>query len=313
MGKKGICAAKALKRVGSLLLAAVLLAFIAAPMAAAAPQAQATKCSTRYPIVFVHGAGFTDKTFGINYWGRIPSELADHGAKIYYGDTDGWGSIESNAAQLKETIEKVLAQTGSRKVNLIAHSKGGLEARYMISSLGMVSKVASLTMICTPNHGSETMSSLMEYPDILFRGAALFVDGFRRLSGDESPDFYNGIQGLTAEYMKNFNKKNKDKSGVYYQSYAAALAAPASDLILCWPAYLIKSIEGQNDGLVTVESAKWTNFRGVLRGAGYRGVSHADVADLRRTDLEIDPSLNGATTIRGFYVNMVTELKSKGY
>jgi len=261
----------------------------------------------------VHGAGFRDKNLFINYWGRIPGVLDDNGARIFYGNTDGWCSVENGAAALKATVEKVLAQTGSAKVNIVAHSKGGTEARYMISSLGMADKVASLTTIATPHHGSKTMDVFLAMPNLLLRAVAIPADIIRWFWGDKRPDFLKGIQSLGTGYMKEFNKNNPDKSGVYYQSYAAAMQSPMSDIIMSWPNYVIKSLDGENDGMVTVESAKWTNFRGVLRGAGSRGVSHLDEVDFRRSDVSIQKMDNGAETIRAFYVALLADLKQKGY
>jgi triacylglycerol lipase len=249
---------------------------------------------------------------GINYWGRIPKTLKAQGAAIYYGKTDGWGSIETNAAILKTTIEKVLAQTKAAKVNIIAHSKGGLEARYMICNLGMAGKVASLTTIATPHHGSVAAKELLGLRDWFYRLLAIPANAIRFLFGDKHPDFYNGTKSLTTDYMKDFNKKNPDRSGIYYQSFAGGMKAPSSDIILVWPSAKIRSSEGENDGAVSVASAKWTNFRGVLRGAGYRGVSHLDEVDFRRRDVKIQPLL-GAATVREFYVALVADLKQSGY
>jgi len=288
----------------AVLLAVLCSAWLFAPAAHAA----GTSAATKYPIVLVHGAGFKDKNLGINYWGRIPRTLQAQGAKVFYGNMDGWGAIESNAAMLKKTVEKVLEKTGSEKVNIIAHSKGGLEARYMISSLGMAGKVASVTTIATPHHGSTMVN---KYSGGLLRFSAIFVNVIRWIWGDKHPDFYQASKQMTPAYMKDFNAKNPDMAGIYYQSFAGAVSAPASDLIMVWPSYTIRG-EGENDGIVSVASAKWTNFRGVLRGAGYRGVSHLDEVDFRRSDLKIQPLL-GATTVRGFYAAVAADLKAKGY
>jgi len=269
--------------------------------------------ATKYPIVLVHGAGFRDATFRIGYWGRIPATLEARGARIFFGGTDGWGSIESNAAMLKETIECVLAETGSEKVNIIAHSKGGVDARYMISAMGMADQVASLTTISTPHHGSETLDKIIGVPDCLYKGASWVMDGiFRVFIGDEAPDFYNGSKSLATEYMKDFNIMHPDDPGVYYQSFGAALTVLGGSILLSWTAYPIERIEGENDGLVAVNSAKWGNFRGELRGAARRGVSHADLVDIWRRDLKIQPLL-GAETIREFYIAVASDLKARGY
>ena len=297
-------------RLAMLMVLLAALLFAPAAHAAAVP---ANDCATKYPIVLVHGAGFRDMTVGIvNYWGRIPGGLEARGAKLFYAGTDGWGNVEDGAAILKATVEKVLAETGSARVNLIAHSKGGLEARYMISSLGMAGKVASLTTISTPHGGSGVIDTILGVPDFLMRAAAGVVNTFSRVTGDRRPDFYAGVRSFGTEQAMAFNKENPDQPGVYYQSFAGEVYAPASDLILSIPGYWVKSTEGPNDGLVTVESAKWGNFRGVLRGAGYRGVSHADEVDMRRTDVAIQPLL-GAENIPAFYAAMVAELKQMGY
>lgn len=300
-----------MRRILAVMTAVLLPALLLAPAAQA--RGISDECATKYPIVLVHGAGFRDMNVGfINYWGRIPPLLESRGAKLYYGGTDGWGNVEDCAASLKAVVEQVLKETGSEKVNLIAHSKGGLEARYMISSLDMADKVASLTTIGTPHHGSKVIHKILDLPDYLLRGAAVAANGFSRLTGDRKPDFYGGVHSFSEEYMKAFNERNPNREGVYYQSFAGVLWAPASDIIMIIPGYLIKTEDGPNDGLVTVESAKWGNFRGVLRGTGYRGVSHADEVDFRRKDVPIYPML-GAKTVPAFFAAMVAELKQMGY
>jgi len=296
------------KRLLAVLTAVLLAALLLAPAA----QAATAECATKYPIVLVHGAGFRDSNVGVNYWGRIPKTLQDKGAKLYYGGTDGWCSIEQGAADLKATVERVLRQTGSAKVNIIAHSKGGIEARYMISTLGMADKVASLTTISTPHRGSKSIDAIMGAPDILLRGVGLAGSAVRFAWGDKRPDFYAGIKSLDTNYMREFNKKNPDKAGVYYQSFAGELPSGANDVILAATRSAIYNNEGPNDGMVSVESAKWTNFRGVLRGSAGRGVSHLDEVDFRRSDVAIEPLL-GAKTVRDFYAALAADLKQKGY
>ena len=88
-------------------------------------------CKTKYPILMVHGMGFRDRKY-LNYWGRIPKILKENGADIYYGHQDSNGSIETNAYVLKDTVVDILTGTGADKVNIIAHSKVGLDARYMV-------------------------------------------------------------------------------------------------------------------------------------------------------------------------------------
>ncbi len=40
------------------------------------------RCRTRYPLLLVHGLGFHDHA-RLNYWGRIPEKLREHGAEVF--------------------------------------------------------------------------------------------------------------------------------------------------------------------------------------------------------------------------------------
>ena len=118
---------------------------------------------TRYPIVLVHGLGMKDTSF-MKSWGWIDRILRVQGYTVYKSSVDGFGTVESNAKQLKEEIGKILEETGAEKVNIIAHSKGGLDAKYMIQQMDMAKQVASLTTLCTPHKGSPIASFVMRFP-----------------------------------------------------------------------------------------------------------------------------------------------------
>lgn len=265
-------------------------------------------CATRYPILLVHGTAFRDWE-RLGYWGRIPKLLRERGAQVYFGRQDGWATVENNARALARRVDQVLAQTGSGKLHLIAHSKGGLDARYLASSLGYGEKLASLTTVSTPHHGSRTMDALWRLPGWCFRAAGFFVNRVYRLLGDTRPDFCAVCRQFTTGWAEEFNRRNPDAPGVLYRSYAGAMAGWRSDLFMWWSNLIISRVEGENDGLVTVESARWTNFCGVWRGTGGRGLSHMDEVDfrrraLRRRGVTVDPAQR--------YVELVSQLKRTG-
>jgi triacylglycerol lipase len=270
------------------------------------------KCATKYPIVLIHGTGFRDHKL-INYWGRIPKALKNEGAEIYYGYQDSWGTIEANAQVIKKNIINLIATTGCEKVNLIAHSKGGMEARYLISSLEMDGKIASLTTISTPHHGSKTMDVFYNMPRILHVFIAHFVNLWFKILGDKSPNFYTTSRQFSTYFCEEFNKQNLDSEWVYYQSYATVMKNSFSDIFMVIPNIVISLVDGENDGLVTPRSATWTNFRGVLRSASNRGISHADAVDFRRYRFTLKMKDNKISDIRDFYIDLVAELKEKGY
>ena len=263
------------------------------------------ECATRYPFILVHGTGFRDW----GYWGRIPKALEERGARVFFGGQDGWATVEHNGEVLKARVEEVLAETGCEKVHLIAHSKGGLDVRYMVSSLGMAPKVASVSLVSVPNHGSRTMDALARLPRWAFRLAGFFVNLWYRLLGDKHPDFCAVCTQFTTAWAENFNRANPDAEGVVYRSYAGAMRSWRSDLFMWWQNLIIGLVEGENDGLVTAASARWTGFQGVWRGADGRGVSHMDEVDFRRHPLRRHGEV---FDVVDEYIRMAAQLKELG-
>ena len=263
-------------------------------------------CRTRYPVVMVHGIFFRDWQF-FNYWGRVPKELKRNGANIYYGNQQSALSIAQSAAQLKAEILRILQESGAEKVNIVAHSKGGLDSRYAISMLGLENKVASLTTINTPHRGCEFVDALL---GSLPQGLICFVakkynDIFRKL-GDEAPDFLGGVKDLTASACRSFNEVVKDSPKVYYQSVMSKMASVSSAGFPLNLGYLLsKKYEGENDGLVSVSSAQWGEYLGLI-STKKQGVSHADMIDLMRQNRK-------GFDVSEFYVKLLEELKKKGF
>ena len=92
--------------------------------------------NTKYPIILVHGIIIKDIKF-IKSFGNIDRILRIQGHHVYKSNVDGVGTIENNASMLKEEILSILEKEKVDKVNIIAHSKGGLDSKYMIQQLGM--------------------------------------------------------------------------------------------------------------------------------------------------------------------------------
>ncbi|MBE6847299.1 MAG: hypothetical protein E7503_04090 [Ruminococcus sp.] len=271
-------------------------------------------CRTRYPILLLHGMGFHDRHPIHYYWGRIPRLLRMHGATVYLSGQDGNAITADNAQALVSVIEQILKETKAEKVNIIAHSKGGLEARYLVSTLGMGHCIASVTTLSTPHHGSRTIDWLLpRFAPIIKAGCGVF-DSFRRLMGDRKPYTYRVICELTSAHMRKFNKENPDDPRVFYRSYAFVMKNPFSDMIMAVPNAVVYLFEGENDGLLTPANAKWTNFRGVYRSVARRGISHPDVTDYRRLPFRLYQPKRPKTLsdITVLYLAMVRELRLKG-
>ena len=271
-------------------------------------------CKTKYPVLLVHGMGFRDRKI-FNYWGRIPKELEKRGCRIFYGNQDANATVHDNAVMIRKSLDYALEKSGSDKVNIIAHSKGGIDSRYLISTLGEYKKVASLSTVDSPHNGSETVDFLMKFPDILVKATGKITDFFMYIQGDRKPDSYQVFYELTTDYMKKFNAENPDISGVYYQSFGFCMKSPFSDLIMAFPYSVIKHIEhADTDGLLTERAMRWTNFRGMYTSPEKRGISHCDATDLRRRAFSKKIPLNDfeVSDIVDFYINLVSKLREKG-
>jgi triacylglycerol lipase len=262
--------------------------------------------SLKYPVLFVHGSGFRDGTFLLlNYWGRIPKYFIRHGITVYYGETDAWGSVENNALILKNKIVKILEKENVEKVNIIAHSRGGLEARYLISSLNMDCSVASLTTISTPHYGVKAMNIAINFLTPLHKFSAIFINFWFKILGDKNPDFFKSTRQLSEIYCSEFNKNNPNKETVYYQSYASKMKYFFSDPTFIIMNLFIQITDGDNDGLCPVESAKWGEFKGTITTKIF-GISHSGIIDLYKIKYSV-------VDIVETYLEIAKGLSRKGY
>ena len=255
-------------------------------------------CRTRYPILLIHGLNWRDD-WVLPYWGSVVQTLEAHGARFYLSGQDAWGSIPGNAGALYRRAGDILAETGAGKLNLLAHSKGGLEARYLISTLGFAGRAASLTTICTPHRGSRAAAAWLER-ERFCRLAGRCAENFWRARGDRDPDFRAAISALTPQAMARFHAENPDSPLVYYQSWGARLDRPGWDPMDRVQLWLTKA-DAPTDGLVSPESAAWGVYRGTLEG-----VSHQDSVDGRRRKR---PGFDA----RAFYIRLAQELAEMGF
>lgn len=246
-------------------------------------------CATRWPLLLIHGIGLRDN-WRVRYWGRIPRALTDSGARVYYGMQDAWGSIESNAAMLRDTLLSLVEQDGCERVNIIAHSKGGLDARMLASQEDCAPHIASITTLATPHAGSRTLDAIMRLPTPLLKAVGVPVNGIFRLLGDSSPDFFSVCSQLTTAAMKTFNEAHPVAEGLFCQSYAVAMKRLRDDPTMAFSYLVVRHFEGANDGLVAVSSTAFGSFGGVVEGEGKAGISHCDIVDLSKQLLKRPPS-----------------------
>lgn len=263
-------------------------------------------CATKYPILLVHGVFFRDSRY-LNYWGRIPKVLEENGATIYYGNHQSAASVEESAKELTDRIKQIVEETNCEKVNIIAHSKGGLDCRYAISLLGADQYVASLTTINTPHRGCEFADYLLSK---ISQGkqdsvAKIYNNTLKKL-GDTNPNFLEAVYDLTSNACQQRNEIVSDVDNVYYQSIGSKLNKALSGKFPLNLTYqFVQYFDGPNDGLVGEKSFQWGEDYRFLTLKGSRGISHGDMIDLNRENIK-------GFDVREFYVELVSGLREKG-
>lgn len=257
--------------------------------------------STKYPVVLVHGMMVKDFSLWPAFRG-ITDFLRKQNVTVYVSHQDGLGTIAHNAAQLKEEIEAILKKECCDKVNLIAHSKGGLDSRYMISQLNMGDHVASLTTLSTPHHGSGLSAKLLQMPIFLAKIIVFITNTGYRFLGDQQPDILRLGQELTAEAMENFNTSVPNVPGVYYQSYSST--APHKKAFLRFIPYQISRYceQDDTDGVVAVKSSQWGNYRGSISAE----LDHFKMVGVYGRKKKL-------TGVGLFYLHIIQELRNMGF
>ncbi|MEZ4743479.1 MAG: alpha/beta hydrolase [Bdellovibrionota bacterium] len=213
-----------------------------------------------------------DQIGSFGYFYRVRRALENDGYRVYASKVDPFNTVAIRAGQLDQFIESVLAKTGADKVHIIAHSMGGLDARYVISQLKKESSIASLSMIGTPNYGTLIADKVLEELDSRKYHCLLIL---QKLVGIGESRFMQKVRevarDLSVGWIKNrFNPAVRDSDQVFYQSWAG-ISSPfiggSEDWMLpvLQPlSLLLQSWTGDNDGLVSVASQKWGKFNGTI-------------------------------------------------
>ncbi len=197
------------------------------------------------PIVLVHGLlGFDH----MRLWGRevpyfrgIAHCLASAGATVYTAKVPPLASVPDRAQALREFV----ASLPHDQVNLVAHSMGGLDARYAVARLGLDAQVGALITIATPHRGTPLADLGVKAP----------VRALRALVGRVGLHT-EAVDWLTSTRTTSFNGDIVDVDGV---TYASVVAKARRSLIATNPVLLsgllyLELCAGPNDGLVPVNS-----------------------------------------------------------
>lgn len=237
--------------------------------------------STRYPIVLVHGYAGVDQYFGIlDYFYRVPTLLREKGFAVFVPSLSPIELTSVRAQELSVFLDRVQAESGAEKFNLIAHSQGGLDSRFLISTLGEQDRIASLTTIATPHQGIPI----------------------------ELLDFFSR-QSFAQDTIEQFNQENPPSPQVSYFSWSARTCTLLEPLCLrslhgevvtpfLLATYTLLRAYGFNDGLVPTESMLYGIHLGELNADHFDQIGQ--IADQNR----------GAFAHLEFYLNEALRLQA---
>lgn len=226
------------------------------------------------PLVFAHGfLGFKEigKTA---YFNNLDGHLKRRfpGRPVYFTQVDPGASIERRAGQIKAQIVQWLARPQlqpRQKALLIAHSMGGLDARFLISRLGGHEIIGALATIGSPHWGTPladlAVKAKQHWPIVELEAlidARAWIHGERWLRDLVLP-FEGGLAQMTPDAMERFNQETPQAGGVIYLAFAGAASPWAGGLMppaLQIPHHFISRYPhakagGPNDGLVAQASA----------------------------------------------------------
>ena len=263
-------------------------------------------CKTKYPILLVHGVFFRDSRY-FGYWGRIPGQLERNGATVHFGNQPSADSIADCARILTQRIKQITRDTGCEKVNIIAHSKGGLDCRYAMAFCGAAPYVASLTTVSTPHRGSPFADYMLT--KVSAKNQRRFCFAYNKTLnklGEPEADLMTAVRELTTEHCTALDKRMVQPKDVLCQSFGSKMNKPLKGRFpMNFTGVVMGYITQDNDGLVSADSFPWGDQYTLLTSDSPVGISHCDMTDLNRTNL---PDFD----IREFYVQLVADLKTKG-
>ncbi len=289
-----------------------------------------------YPIVMAHGFFGFETLAGIDavtYFFGVRNDLAEIGEFVYTPAVDPFNDSEVRGAELLDHIERVIEETGAARVNIIAHSQGGLDARFAASLRPDL--IESITTIATPHRGSRVadialgIADIGPLPDVLDAVTRIFGGPFYDALGNETsiaqaarqlstpgatafdaaypPDpriAWYSIAGRTGLHRGGAACR-VDDAPAFIERWSDAVD-PVDPLFALMEPILAGDLFDRtpNDGLVTVPSARFGRFLGCIPA------DHLDEMGQLLGDL---PGLINPFRHRVFYRDLVGWLRSQGH
>lgn len=283
------------------------------------------KAGPPYPIVLVHGMGGFKNIGPIDYFYGVADALRKDGHDVWVSRQDPINDSEVRGQQALQFVAQVLTETGKAKVNLIGHSQGGFDVRYVASQFG--AHVASVVTIASPMDGDPIADLALGTGPVANAAMDALLGLYGLVSGFGS-DPRASIEQLSAAGARAFFARHPDNPHVPYYSIAGRSAMSDGgtecrateppfiarwdsqrdplDPILAIPGGLLDGLTPRpvHDGVVTVASAKHGTFLGCIP---------ADHMDEVNQLLGDSPGSGNQFDAIRFYRDLADWLVAKGY
>jgi triacylglycerol lipase len=216
----------------------------------------------KYPVFLCHGYGAIGSVIKSGPLHEPCMEIRGHGIVAIAPNIVPYARIETRAENWVQLIKTFCKDYGYEKVNIIAHSMGGLDMRCALSTMDVADKVESLTTIATPHHGSSLADLILKAPELVTEKLSEMFDWFGdNMYPKTKSDALGSLEQLTCSYVKEiFNPGHPNLNEISYYSYSAAVGKGTKysiNPVLKFQNNQIFEKEGPNDAFVSIESAKW--------------------------------------------------------
>jgi len=199
------------------------------------------------PVVLVHGLFGFDR-IGVpgarfDYFRGIARHLETLGCQAHAVRLPAAASVPDRARELVAAIDALPHD----RIDLIAHSLGGLDARYALSHLGLARRVRSLVTVGTPHRGTPLADLALKGP----------LDWARRIVRALGMPL-EALDWLGTEAQAAFNASVLDVPGVRYACVVGGIRGRTPVPLALVPAHAyLRRVAGPNDGLVPIASQYW--------------------------------------------------------
>jgi len=203
-------------------------------------------------------------------------------AFVQLTDADGGGGTPwTNGQMLANVINKVRAYYGVNKINIVAHSKGGIDTNSALIHYGAAPYVNVVHQVATPNRGSE-LADLSYGSWTWWLGALL---------GQQDDAVYS----LQTSWMANFRTQSDSSSAnSLTRTYLSAGTGDDGLFSATWFGHAV--LPGDDDGAVATYSA-WGHPHGVasFQDNGTEKLSHGNMVLGAKTWKYVQPKLTTAS------------------